>query len=742
MIPSIHRAVKTVTFTVLFSILIILSSATIALADDVGITKARLIQKTGKSYVLEADVTQMLVWAIKAPIFPDRFQVSTLEYINQAGWIVVQATATTTGEPLSAQDEILLPWMRNGAALTVQWLDGSVRQGLFLRSLEGIHVPMRMLIPSSQSLREFCVEHFTFGLKHLTFKWVHLLFVWALALLAPSRELFKILLYFTFGQACSLILADVGFPGFDLLFVDILGTLLVLMLAHAAVNHRSVRPYLAPVFLYGLLHGLAYAQECSLLELRLDQKLPALFMFNAAVDIGHFVVATLLISVVRLMGGVPHSRKIASYTVGVWSVALLAALFQEHVIAGKTDVLGLSASQMATQYTLPASQKIQSGAQRPGGARRLTHPVMSYLSVEPYEVRQEILIQARAAVQFLGVDDEGKGSIPVQSLDPVKSGILEMIRKENPIFIEGQPAAPVLARADFVTLGPAGVIVRPEPVLESLDDGIIGLTLVYETPAMADEIRIDWRLFSETVRKIEATTTDPFGGATMILSPEENGLHWKSRLSGYRVPVIEEVIVEKQRLPVVSIVIFLAALVSLIPSIWRKPLLSGRPVLLGIVGLGFLAYPFLRFPVDLPWVTQWKPSTERTSIILDGLLTNVYRAFDVRDESRVYDRLARSVTGDQLTQIYLENRRALELENRGGAQANVDEVELLSVNKVTASEAGGFVADAVWTVSGSVSHFGHTHYRRNKNHALVTFEKDGDTWKIRGIELIEEERLL
>jgi hypothetical protein len=94
-------------------------------------------------------------------------------------------------------------------------------------------------------------------------------------------------------------------------------------------------------------------------------------------------------------------------------------------------------------------------------------------------------------------------------------------------------------------------------------------------------------------------------------------------------------------------------------------------------------YPFVSFPVDLPWVSQWKPSAERTSVILDGLLTNVYRAFDVRDENRVYDRLAMSVTGDQLTQIYLQNRQSLELENRGGARANVDEVDILAINKVT-----------------------------------------------------------
>ena len=70
----------------------------------------------------------------------------------------------------------------------------------------------------------------------------------------------------------------------------------------------------------------------------------------------------------------------------------------------------------------------------------------------------------------------------------------------------------------------------------------------------------------------------------------------------------------------------------------------------------------------------------------------------------------------------------MELENRGGARANVDEVDILAINKVIKAEDDGFVADAVWTVSGSVSHFGHTHYRRNRNNALVTFVMDDDSW--------------
>jgi hypothetical protein len=124
------------------------------------------------------------------------------------------------------------------------------------------------------------------------------------------------------------------------------------------------------------------------------------------------------------------------------------------------------------------------------------------------------------------------------------------------------------------------------------------------------------------------------------------------------------------------------------------------------------------------------------------LVTNVYRAFDVRDENRVFDRLAVSVTGDQLTQVYLENRKSLEFENRGGARANVDDVKIPSINDVQPSADGGFAADAHWTVSGSVSHFGHTHNWQNRYYAMVTFVMADDAWKIKAIELIDEKRFL
>ena len=55
---------------------------------------------------------------------------------------------------------------------------------------------------------------------------------------------------------------------------------------------------------------------------------------------------------------------------------------------------------------------------------------------------------------------------------------------------------------------------------------------------------------------------------------------------------------------------------------------------------------------------------------------------------------------------------------------------------------GGFRIDATWTVSGSVNHFGHVHYRQNRYDAALHLLAVEDTWRIRGIEILDERRVL
>ena len=128
-------------------------------------------------------------------------------------------------------------------------------------------------------------------------------------------------------------------------------------------------------------------------------------------------------------------------------------------------------------------------------------------------------------------------------------------------------------------------------------------------------------------------------------------------------------------------------------------------------------------------------------VIVTGLLRNVYRAFDFRDESVIYDTLERSAAGDLLTRIYLETRQALELKNQGGARAKVTDVEMMSAETTDLPEEVGFMTQCTWNVAGSVGHWGHIHQRRNRYEAVFTVKPVGGVWKITQLELVSEERL-
>ena len=91
--------------------------------------------------------------------------------------------------------------------------------------------------------------------------------------------------------------------------------------------------------------------------------------------------------------------------------------------------------------------------------------------------------------------------------------------------------------------------------------------------------------------------------------------------------------------------------------------------------------------------------------------------------------------------MYLETRRALEIENQGGARARVQAVEVVAADATPIGDGPGFKGLCTWNVAGSVGHWGHIHQRRNRYEAELTVEPVDGQWKITGLELLSEERL-
>jgi hypothetical protein len=180
----------------------------------------------------------------------------------------------------------------------------------------------------------------------------------------------------------------------------------------------------------------------------------------------------------------------------------------------------------------------------------------------------------------------------------------------------------------------------------------------------------------------------------------------------------------------------------------RKRQQGGRPFSLhiGLVAVfiagSVLLYPFLKVAVAKPAAMAPKMTDKDAVVVLNSLLKNIYRSFDFREEEAVYDRLATSVSGDLLSEIYLQNRKSLVVTQAGGARARVKEVEILDVEVNHLKDRFlGLLFHAKWTAMGTVGHWGHIHMRKNQYEANITVEPVGGAWKITDLELLEEKRI-
>ena len=157
--------------------------------------------------------------------------------------------------------------------------------------------------------------------------------------------------------------------------------------------------------------------------------------------------------------------------------------------------------------------------------------------------------------------------------------------------------------------------------------------------------------------------------------------------------------------------------------------------------MGVLCLPYARASLTNPTSRSPTLDSRQAKEVLHALLYNVYRAFDHRDESLVYDRLALSIEGDLLGDVYLQVRRSMELENQGGARVKVDDVTVLEVAQERELGQPGFAYRCRWIAAGSVGHWGHIHRRANQYDAVITIEPVDRVWKITAIDLREEDRV-
>jgi hypothetical protein len=373
--------------------------------------------------------------------------------------------------------------------------------------------------------------------------------------------------------------------------------------------------------------------------------------------------------------------------------------------------------------------------------RQYDAPMNAFLYVEPYEVRAEVIVRPADVQQWIDLGLEGVRTIPVDVQYELKQSVAAFLGDHLNMTVDGVPVDPELDRVNFLrrTLRTSTVIDPPEPM--DTIAATLGVIWVWPTEGLPQEAALTWDLFSPRIQRVPAAATDEAGPLRFFLVPDDNVLWWKNFLKNPTVPTLAEV--EPPPGLLARGAWWLAWLLGgafLVVTARQLVRVSGGGSAPGrgwAVAGGLLAASALA--LALAW--QARMSDERAGEVVGALLHNIYRAFDFRSEETIYDMLDRSVAGDLLTETYLETRRGLELASQGGARAKVKEIELLEVAPRRRRGEPGFVARCRWNVAGAVGHWGHVHTRKNQYEAELTVEPIDGSWKVTGLEVLQEERI-
>ncbi len=374
--------------------------------------------------------------------------------------------------------------------------------------------------------------------------------------------------------------------------------------------------------------------------------------------------------------------------------------------------------------------------------RQYDAPIAVYLYVEPFEVRQEVVLRPRDLEQWIDLGLDGKEVLTVDEQEALKEKVVDFLATHNPVTIDGQTVAGTLDRAHFIyrTLRTSGVIEPPRDL--DVISATLGVIFYYPTKGLPNQVDVRWDLFGDRIERVPAAATDEAGALPYILTPDDNVLEWTNFLTNPTIPGLVQIAEPPPLSPVWLIVSMVLCGIGLVGLAFRhrREIVERRLPPGGslITATSLVLIASLSGGVAVRTTTF---SDSGREAVVAGLLENVYGAFDYRNEEIIYDTLERSVTGELLTAIYLETRRSLELENQGGARAKVTEVRMLESTHESLGGETSFVSHCTWNVSGSVGHWGHIHERVNQYQARFVVRAIDGVWKITDLELLQETRL-
>lgn len=376
----------------------------------------------------------------------------------------------------------------------------------------------------------------------------------------------------------------------------------------------------------------------------------------------------------------------------------------------------------------------------PNLTRHHASPLMSFVTVEPREVRQELILRLNDLERWVDLPLADAETIGAAEMAIVADAAERFLQGRNPLTVDGAADTPAEVRISRITVGVEGLRVLPADAVTPRRTTLLGAILSYPQPALADEVAMTWELFPEGVSAIPVTLTDLAGGVPAQVRPDDATVVWTNHLKTWREPVTKAVVLANDptlRVPLLSGALALGGVVLAglaIGTPRRRRWIAGAAAALG---LSVAASPVTS---ALPMPFSRALDAEAATAVLSGLVENAgVAALETRDTAYAAA-LEPFVPEGQRAAVGDEILRGLTVTLPSGARGRVEQIAGLVVEDIGApSEDGAQTVLAHWTATVTGGHWGHLHRRDVTYRALAEVSPQDGAWMLSGLTVLRAE---
>ncbi|MGH8606032.1 MAG: hypothetical protein ACREX9_00980, partial [Gammaproteobacteria bacterium] len=155
-------------------------------------------------------------------------------------------------------------------------------------------------------------------------------------------------------------------------------------------------------------------------------------------------------------------------------------------------------------------------------------PLMSFLYVEPYEVRQEILLRVKDIRASLDIKLRDEAEIAADELEAVKQAVLHFLKTRNKVWVDDREPRRILDSAEYVQISLEGIQPLPSLRPQSLATAMLGVVFAYLTQGLPHSVKVNWELFPTQIAQVPISAIDPIGQFVSYVTPQSPVFEWPS----------------------------------------------------------------------------------------------------------------------------------------------------------------------------------------------------------------------